>query len=137
MNQFHFSNVQLEAVLQVYQQLYHSGQQPTNKTLIYHEQESVRNIAIEVGSNQYELSSRWDEKLGNKESVHKDNSVTDAQLSIAYYKLRKFQKMFYDLMRDMEKASYEEQLQIIGLHKELQTYEHEITRLRGTVIKPK
>lgn len=137
LNQFHFSNVQLEAVLQVYQQLYHSGQQPTNKTLIYHEQESVRNIAIEVGSNQYELSSRWDEKLGNKESVHKDNSVTDAQLSIAYYKLRKFQKMFYDLMRDMEKASYEEQLQIIGLHKELQTYEHEITRLRGTVIKPK
>jgi hypothetical protein len=63
--------------------------------------------------------------------------VNDAQLSIAYYKLRKFQKMFTDLMRDMENASYEEQLQIIALHKELQSYEHEITILRGTVIKPK
>lgn len=137
LDQFHFSNPQLEKVLSVYHQLYNNGQQPTSKTLIYHELEEVRQIAIEVSTNQHELSSRWDEKLGMKESVHRDNSVNDAQLSIAYYKLRKFQKMFADLMRDMENASYEEQLHIITVHKELQSYEHEITKLRGTVIKPK
>ncbi|MEN9597889.1 MAG: hypothetical protein RL596_200 [Bacteroidota bacterium] len=135
--QFHFTNPNLDTVLNIYLQLYSIGQQPTSKTLIYHENELVRSIAVEISSSQHELSSRWDEKLGNKESVHKDNSVNDAQLSIAYYKLRKFQKMFTDLMRDMENASYEEQLQIIALHKELQSYEHEITILRGTVIKPK
>ncbi|MGC5145340.1 hypothetical protein, partial [Escherichia coli] len=82
LDQFHFSNPQLEKVLSVYHQLYNNGQQPTSKTLIYHELEEVRQIAIEVSTNQHELSSRWDEKLGMKESVHRDNSVNDAQLSI-------------------------------------------------------
>jgi DNA primase len=51
-----------------------------------------------------------------------------------YFKLRKLKKMFDDNQRDMEHASYEEQIKLIELHKQLKEFEREITKQLGTVI---
>lgn len=42
--------------------------------------------------------------------------------------------MFDQNQRDMEHAPFEEQLRLIDLHKQLKTFEREITAQLGTVI---
>jgi len=66
--------------------------------------------------------------------LNRDTSINDAIMSMNYFKLRKLKKMFDDNQRDMEHASYEEQIKLIELHKQLKEFEREITKQLGTVI---
>ena len=82
----------------------------------------------------FELSNRWDEILPNMNIVNKDVSISDTEMSLNYFKLRKIKKMFEQNQRDMETASFEEQLKLIELHKQLKEFEIAITKQLGTVI---
>ena len=66
--------------------------------------------------------------------VNRDTSVQDVQMSVNFFKLRKIKKMFEENQRDMESASYEEQMKLIEVHKHLKAIEKELTQLLGTVI---
>jgi DNA primase len=82
----------------------------------------------------FELSNRWDEILPNMNIVNKDISVADTEMSLNYFKLRKIKKMFEQNQRDMEFATYEEQIKLMQLHKQLKEFEIAITQQLGTVI---
>ena len=134
LEQFHFDNPVYEKVLDVYKDWYNKGLEPSSKTLLYHDDESIRQLIANISLSPFELSMRWDKILEGMKLWERDNFVQDVSMSLNYFKLRKIKKMFEQNQRDMEHASFEEQLKLIELHKQLKEFEREITRELGTVI---
>ena len=82
----------------------------------------------------FELSMRWNEK-SDKKNIGVIDSHEDVFKSIHYFKLRKLKHMFEQNQRDMEESkSFEEQMQLIKVHKELKMMQEELTKQFGTVI---
>jgi DNA primase len=134
LDQFHFENPQLEALFETYKKMFVDGLQPSTKTMLYHTNESIRNLVIQLSMHAHELSTQWDKKMEGMFILNRDISRQDVQMSVNYYKLRKLKKMFEENQRDMENAPVEEQMRLIELHQHLKSIEREITKQLGTVI---
>jgi DNA primase len=127
-------NPDYEKLIELYKDWYNKGLEPTTKSMLYHEDEQVRQLLINISMFPFELSNRWDEILPNMNIVNKDISIADTEMSLNYFKLRKIKKMFEQNQRDMEFAPFEEQMKLIQLHKQLKEFEIAITKQLGTVI---
>ncbi len=134
LEQFHFDNPQLYALYEEYRKWYQQGLEPTTNTLLYHEDENIRNLVVSLSVFPFELSQKWDEVMETMNIVNRDTSVQDVLMSVNFFKLRKIKKMFDENQRDMENATYEEQMKLIEVHKHLKEIEKELTRQLGTVI---
>ncbi len=134
LEQFHFDNPDLEKLYEEYKNWYARGLEPTTKTLLYHENELIRNLVISISMSPYELSQKWDEVMESMNIVNRDTSMQDVLMSVNYYKLRKIKKMIEENQRDIEKASYEDFKLLHEVHKHLKEVEKELTRQLGTVI---
>lgn len=133
----HFSieSTELDKLLNIYKDLYYAGQQPTSKTLLYHEDENIRKLVINLNVQQYELSPNWDTVMEGLNINNRDTSRQDVLMSLNYFKLRKIKRMFDENQQDIEKAtSFEEQMDLIKVHAQLKEEEQKITKLLGTVI---
>ncbi|MDQ2753584.1 MAG: DNA primase [Bacteroidota bacterium] len=132
---FEFENPEHNRFFELYQSQYRQGFEPTVKTLLYNEDAQIREFVVAITMFPFELSSRWNEFVDNKNVVNVDNSHDDVYKSIHYFKLRKLKRMFEQNQHDMEKStSLDEQMQLIRVHKELKTMQEEITKNFGTVI---
>jgi DNA primase len=133
----HYSieNPELDRLFNIYRDQFYAGLQPSSKTLLYHEDEAIRKLVINLSVQQYELSPRWDSKLEGMNINNRDISRPDVTKSLNYFKLRKIKKMFDENQRDIEKAvTFEDQMDLIKIHKVLKDEEQKITTLLGTVI---
>jgi DNA primase len=133
----HYSieNGDLDNLLNIYKDQYYKGLQPSAKTLLYHHDDTVRKLAVNLSVQQYELSPNWDMVMEGMNINNRDISRQDVNMSLNYFKLRKIKKMFDENQRDIEKAaSFEEQMDLIKIHKVLKEEEQKITGLLGTVI---
>ncbi len=131
---FPFESPELESLLASYKIQYEAGLNPTTKTFLYHEDPKTRELVISITLFPYELSSNWDKLYEGKKITTIDNSIVDVTMSVNYYKLKKLKKMFDQNQADMEKASIDDQMLLIRIHKELKDIEREITKNLGTVI---
>ncbi len=134
LEQFHFDNPQLEQLFEEYKQWYQQGLEPTTKTLLYHENDTIRNLVVSISVFPFELSQKWDEVMETMNIVNRDTSIQDVMMSVNFYKLRKIKKMFDENQRDMEHASLDDQMKLIEVHKHLKEIERELTKQLGTVI---
>lgn len=146
LEQFEFDNPEMANLFNEYKQQYFQGMKPTAKTLLYHENEKIRSLVVNVTLFPFELSHRWDEKLGIEKNINIDNgnydpdtkndiSITDVMLSLSYFKLHKIKKMFEQNQQDIENSkSWDETKELIEVHKHLKDFEREITIQLGTVI---
>lgn len=135
LQEFTFDNQELDRLYTIYKDLYYQGGQPSSKTLLYYEDEKIRNLVIGLNVQQYELSPNWDVKMEGLNINNRDTSRQDVIMSLNYFKLRKIKKMFEENQRDMEKAtSFEQQMDLMKVHKVLKDEEQKITRQLGTVI---
>ncbi|MEN9686965.1 MAG: hypothetical protein RLZZ28_2751 [Bacteroidota bacterium] len=134
LDQFHFDNPDLEKLFDEYRSWYEKGLEPSFKTMLYHENESIRNLVVGISVSPFELSQKWDEVMETMNIVHRDTSVQDVMMSVNFYKLRKIKKMFDENQRDMENATIDEQMKLIEVHKHLKEIERELTKQLGTVI---
>ncbi len=135
LQQYTIDNENLDKLLSVYKDLYTQGLQPTSKTLLYHNNDDIRKLAINLSVQQYELSPNWDTVMEGMNINNRDISRQDVEMSFNYFKLRKIKKMFDENQRDIEKAAtFEEQMALIKIHKVLKEEEQKITRQLGTVI---
>ena len=134
LEQFHFDNPDLNTLYEEYRSWYQRGLEPTTKTFLYHENEIIRNLVVNISVFHFELSQRWDEVMESMNIVNRDTSHQDVLMSVNYFKLRKIKKMFDENQRDMEHASFEEQMKLIEVHKHLKEIERELTKQLGTVI---
>jgi DNA primase len=132
---YHIETPLLEHTFSVYKDHYEKGLQPTSKTLLYDNDEEVRKLVINLTVQQHELSPNWDVKMEGLNITNRDISHQDVVMSLNYFKLRKIKKMFEENQQDIEKAaSFEEQLDLIKVHKHLKEEEQKITKQLGTVI---
>ena len=134
LEQFRFDNPQLDALYNEYKHQYEQGLEPTAKSFLYHADEAIRNLVISVTVFPYELSQKWDEKIEGLNITNRDTSQQDVLMSVNYFKLRKIKRMFDENQKDMEHATTEEQIKLIGIHLHLKNVEREITQQIGTVI---
>ena len=134
LEQFHFDNPELELLFDEYKNSYQQGLEPTSKTMLYHENEIIRNLVVSISVNPHELSQKWDEVMESMNIVNRDTSLQDVTMSVNFYKLRKIKKMFEQNQRDMENAPHDEQMKLIELHQDLKKIERELTKQLGTVI---
>ena len=134
LEQFHFDNELLEQLFEEYKKWYQQGLEPTAKTLLYHENDTIRNLVVSISVFPFELSQKWDEVMETMNIVNRDTSIQDVMMSVNFYKLRKIKKMFDENQRDMEHASLDDQMKLIEVHKHLKEIERELTKQLGTVI---
>ena len=135
LDQFRFDNADMEHLYEVYKKQYEQGLNPSAKKLLYHEEESVRRLAVNVTLFPFELSQRWDEKLENIKVNDVDTSIQDVTMSLNYFKLHKIKKMFTQNQHDIEQSkSWNQTIQLMEVHKHLKGIEREITQQLGTVI---
>ncbi len=133
--EFNFDDPEVDRLFIIYKDLYYQGQQPSSKTLLYYKDDKIRNLVIGLNVQQHELSPNWDVKMEGLNINNRDTSRQDVIMSLNYFKLRKIKKMFEENQRDMEKAtSFEQQMDLIKVHKVLKEEEQKITRQLGTVI---
>jgi DNA primase len=132
---YHIENTELDNLLNIYRDYFYKGLQPSAKTMLYHDDENVRKLVINLSIQQYELSPNWDSKMEGMNINNRDVSKQDVVMSLNYFKLRKIKKMFDENQRDLEKAAtFEEQMNLIKIHKVLKEEEQKITGQLGTVI---
>lgn len=131
---FHFETPVLEKLYEEYKSWYTKGLEPTTKTMLYHNDEEIRNLVISISVFPFELSQNWDEVLEGMNIVNRDTSKQDVMMSISYYKLRRIKKMIEENQRDIEHAPMENFKQLLEVHKYLKDAERAITTQLGTVI---
>ncbi len=132
---YNIENSELDNLLTVYKDNYYKGLLPSSKTLLYHEDPTIRKLVINLSVHKYELSPNWDAKMEGMKINNRDISRQDVIMSLNYFKLRKIKKMFDENQKDIEKAgTFEEQINLIKIHKVLKDEEQKITRMLGTVI---
>lgn len=135
LQQFAFDNPDMSRLFHVYHKQYEEGLNPSAKTLLYHEDEKIRSLVVNITLFPFELSQRWDEKLENIQVSNVDNSLKDVTMSLSYFKLRKIKKMFEQNQHDIEHSKdWNETMQLIEVHKYLKNIERQITQQLGTVI---
>lgn len=132
---FHFENVELENLYHLYQSLFFQNKQPNTKYFLYYDDKKIADLVVAITMFPHELSANWDVVLEGMNITTRDVSHQDVLMSLNYYKLRKIKKMFLQNQADIEKAgNFEEQKQLLEVHKHLKEIEREITKQLGTVI---
>jgi DNA primase len=131
---FPFENVEMIHLLEAYKKWQEEGKNPNGKTLQYHEDPRIQQWVVELFAPEHELSQRWNEKLGITKKVEEKNFLTEVEISLMYFKLRKVKKMMEQNQRDLETAPESEQLHLLHIHKHLKQVERELTQSIGTVI---
>lgn len=132
---FTFDNAELEKIYNLYYNLYQQGEKPTSKSLLYTEDQSIRDLVISITMFPHELSHRWDDVMENMHILNRDTSKQDVFASVNYFKLRKLKKMFDQNQKDLEAATeFKEQMKLMDIHKQLKQLEIDLTRQIGSVI---
>lgn len=134
LEQFHFANPDLERLYEEYRSWYLRGLEPTAKNMLYHDDERIRNLVVNISVTPHELSQNWDEVMESTNIVNRDNSHEDVLKSVSFYKLHKIRKMIEENQRDIEQATMEEFKPLLEVHKHLKEMERELTSQLGTVI---
>lgn len=129
----HFDNPQLEKLFDEYRAWYRRGMEPSVKTLLYHDDEQIRQAVSNISITPYELSQNWDEVMEMK-IVGVDNSRQDVASSVNFFKLQKIKKLIEQNQRDMEHADYDQFKLLHEVHNHLKKLEAELTSQMHTVI---
>ncbi len=132
---FEFENPEHNRLFEFYQNQYSQGLEPTVKTLLYNEDAQIRELVVAITMFPFELSNRWNEYVDNKDVVNVDNSHDDVFKSIINFKQHKLIRLIKQNQDDMEKStSFDEQIRLIRVHKELKIMQEQLTKNFGTVI---
>jgi DNA primase len=133
---FHLDNPDLEKLLEEYKAWYVKGLEPTTKSMLYHDDEMIRNLVINLSVNAYELSQNWDEIMEMK-IINVDHSRHDIESSIDLFKQRKLDKLIKQNQEDIENESlpYDRKIEAIKIHRDLKLLAQELAAKTGTVIR--
>jgi DNA primase len=132
---FHFDSKVLENVFISYKESFLNNENPNTKSFLYSNDKNIADLVVSITMFPFELSQNWDKRLEGMNISNRDVSHQDVLMSLNYFKLKKIKKMFLQNQSDIEKAQdFEEQKQLIEVHKNLKEIEREITKQIGTVI---
>ena len=128
-------NKKLLALIKTYRAWYDEGLEPTAKTFLYHEDEEMRKLVMNVMDYNYEISHNWKEIFEGKILTREDLYREEVFSTVNYLKLRKIKRLIDENQRDLEKQhSSDEQMVLLQTHQHLKQVEIDLTKKLGTVI---
>lgn len=132
---YHIGDEPLNNLFQIYRKEYESGNQPTSKTIQYSGELDLQQLIADITIFPYQLSSRWDEKLGNSKPVEHYNWKEDVDKSVTYYLLHKIMHLKSEV-EDKLKAEVQAEniLTYVKIYQHLKNEETRLTVALGTVI---
>ncbi len=136
MQEYPIETEKLQLLYDTYFQWYNDGLQPSTKTLIHHEDTSIRTLVTDIISFKHYVSQGWKEKMKIDVPKLDENIDTAIESSLLYFKLKKIKKTIHEVLDAIQNSKDSEQLKYIGMHLELKKMEHELTQKLGTVIIP-
>ena len=132
---FSFENQDLDNLLNIYKNLYHQGIAVNTKYFLYNDDKKLGDLVTSITIFPYELSLNWDKVLEGMNITNRDISKEDVSMSLNYFKLKKLKTILLQNQLDLEKSTnFDEQKQLIEVHRNLKEIEREITKQLGTVI---
>lgn len=133
---YHFEVEALDNLYQMYQKAYVQGKQPNTAFFLQNNDNAdLSNLVASIVLFPYQLSPNWDKVLEGMNILGRDTMHVDIIMSLNYFKLKKIRKMFLLNQAEIEQAkTYEEQITLLEVHKNLKEIEREITKQLGTVI---
>ncbi|MBS1729521.1 MAG: DNA primase [Bacteroidetes bacterium] len=136
--EYGFANPELEKLFELYKQEFKNGHEPTTKSLMYAQDEKVRQQVIDITAFPYELSPQWSRVIKDKpdNSSEKDLYHDDVQLSLHYFKIEKLKEMFEQNQEELEKTTDpDEQMKLIEIHNHLKRIQLKLNDLGAVIIK--
>ena len=128
-------NTKLVTIIHIYKDLYRNGNNPTDKDFLYHENEVLSSLVINLMDSQTEISPKWAKHFEGKIDTREDLFKEEVTSTLSYFKLRKIKKMIDENQRELEKTTNDEdQFLFLKTHMELKFEEQKITKELGTVI---
>ncbi len=128
-------NTKLVTIIHIYKDLYLNGNNPSDKDFLYHENEVLSSLVINLMDSQTEISPKWAKHFEGKIDTREDLFKEEVTSTLSYFKLRKIKKMIDENQRELEKTLNEDdQFLFLKTHMELKFEEQKITKELGTVI---
>ena len=128
-------NKNLITLIKTYKAWYDEGLEPTAKNFTYHEDNIIRQLAMQVMDYDYEISQNWKDVYEGKIDTREDLYKEEVFSTVNYLKLRKIKRLMDENQRDLEKTKDpEEQLVLLQIHQHLKQMEIELAKNIGTVI---
>ncbi len=126
-------NRQLVTLIDAYRQAYHDGASPQPRDFLYHEDQSISQLAVSLFDTQYEISPRWKDFYDGPLPSRDDLYRQEVHSCFTYLKLRKIRRLIVENQQDIEKGN-DDLNTLLQTHQHLKALEIELTRLIGTVI---
>jgi DNA primase len=126
-------NRQLVTLIDAYRQAYHDGASPQPRDFLYHEDQSISQLAVTLFDTQYEISPRWKDFYDGPLPSRDDLYRQEVHSCFTYLKLRKIRRLIVENQQDIEKGN-DDLNTLLQTHQHLKALEIELTRLIGTVI---
>lgn len=128
-------NKNLITLIKTYKAWYDEGLEPTAKNFTYHEDNIIRQLAMQVMDYDYEISPNWKDVYEGKIDTREDLYKEEVFSTVNYLKLRKIKRLMEENQRDLEKTKdSDEQIVLLQIHQHLKQMEIELTKNIGTVI---
>ena len=128
-------NKNLITLIKIYKAWYDEGLEPTSKNFTYHEDNVIRQLAMQVMDYDYEISPNWKDVFEGKIDTREDLYKEEVFSTVNYLKLRKIKRLMEENQRDLEKTKdLDEQIVLLQIHQHLKQMEIELTKNIGTVI---
>ncbi len=135
LSEFPFTNKVLDKIFATYHQWYITGMEPTEKTFLYYQDDTMSTMIVSLLEFPYELSPGWDKMPESKKLNKEDANKNDVIRSVQFYKLRKLKEMLAENSKELQTEKDVENIRgLMELHLELKKHEMAITKILGTVI---
>lgn len=125
----------LETIYEIYKKMHQSGQEVFIKDFLYHPDEKISNLVVQIMGMPLELSPNWDTHYEGKILKRADLYKEEVYSTLQYLKLVKLRHLILENERQLETAHNEdEQMLCLQTHQHLKSIEQELTKKTGTVI---
>ena len=130
-----FDNKVLINILNEYRTLFNNGENPTEKTFLYHPDQQINQIAVTLLTEKHQISPNW-AKVYKGDIQNRNDLYREEVLScLTYLKIKKIKRLILENQQDLEKEHSEEDLIILlQTHQHLKQVEMELMKNTGTVI---
>ncbi|MEJ2596675.1 MAG: hypothetical protein P8100_16490, partial [bacterium] len=112
-DELEFTNLVYQKVFEDVKSLIEKGEEVTERHFIYHDQEAVRELAVDIYTSRYELSKVWKRKEAYVE-LPGENLGLEVPKSLLSYKMTVVEKALSDLRKQLENT--EKNADIEDLH---------------------
>ena len=130
-----FDNKLLIRILNDYRVQFNNGENPTEKSFLYHNDKQISQLAVSLLTEKHQISPNWT-KVYKGDILNRNDLYKEEVLScMTYLKLKKIKKLILENQLDLEKEnSTEDMIILLQTHQHLKQVEMELMKKTGTVI---